>query len=100
MHDHDDEFLDMNVDVDPDWGGPADEVERLAAAMASGSGAGRLGFAGTAHKDADLRASGLTQLAGDEFGSGPRMPMVPGTWDHNGEGPGEPEEAGGGGSES
>ncbi|HEV7582807.1 MAG TPA: PPE family protein [Mycobacterium sp.] len=100
MHDHDDEFLDMNVDVDPDWGGPADEEERLAAATASGSGAGRLGFAGTAHKDADLPASGLTKLAGDEFGSGPRMPMVPGTWDHNGEAAGEPGEAGGGGPES
>jgi PPE-repeat protein len=100
MHDHDDEFLDLNVDVDPDWGGPADEEERLAAATASGSGAGRLGFAGTAHKDADLPASGLTKLAGDEFGSGPRMPMVPGTWDHNGEAAGEPGEAGGGGPES
>ncbi len=100
MRDHGDEFLAMNVDVDPDWGGPADEDALLAAATASGSGAGRLGFAGTAHKDADLRASGLTQLTGDEFGSGPRTPMVPGTWDHNGEGPGEPEEAGGGASES
>jgi PPE-repeat protein len=100
MHDHGDEFLDMNVDVDPDWGGPADEEALLAAATASGSGAGRLGFAGTAHKDADVQASGLAKLAGDEFGSGPRMPMVPGTWDHNGEGPGEPDEAGGGGSES
>ena len=100
MHDHGDEFLDMNVDVDPDWGGPADEEALLAAATASGSGAGRLGFAGTAHKDADLQASGLTKLAGDEFGSGPRMPMVPGTWDHNGEAPGEPDEAGGGGKES
>ena len=100
MHDHGDEFLDMNVDVAPDWGGPADEEALLAAATASGSGAGRLGFAGTAHKDADRHASGLTKLAGDEFGSGPRMPMVPGTWDHNGEAPGEPDEAGRGGPES
>jgi hypothetical protein len=90
----------LNVDVDRDGGGPADEEERLAAATASGSGAGRLGFAGTAHKDADLPASGLTKLAGDEFGSGPRMPMVPGTWDHNGEAAGEPGEARGGGPES
>ncbi|MEM6105233.1 PPE family protein [Mycobacterium sp. 050272] len=96
MRDHGDEFLDMNVDVDPDWGG----AEELAAAMASGSGAGRLGFAGTARKDADLRASGLTELAGDEYGSGPRMPMVPGTWDRDGAGPDEPDQAGGGGSES
>ncbi|GLE51145.1 hypothetical protein ATCCBAA256_07320 [Mycobacterium montefiorense] len=100
MRDHGDEFLDMNVDVDPDWGGAPNEEELLTAAIASGIGAGRLGFAGTARKDADLRASGLTELAGDEFGSGPRMPMVPGTWDHNGEGPGDPDEAGGEGSES
>lgn len=100
MHDHGDEFLDMNVDVDPDWGGTADESALLATATASGSGAGRLGFAGTARTDADLSASGLTELASDEFGSGPRMPMVPGTWDQNGEGPGEPDKAGGGGSKS
>jgi hypothetical protein len=42
----------------------------------------------------------LTELAGDEYGSGPKMPMVPGTWDQNGEGPHEPDEAGGGGSKS
>ncbi|CQD04438.1 PPE family protein [Mycobacterium lentiflavum] len=99
MRDHGDEFLDMNVDVDPDWGG-ADEEELVTAAMASGSGAGRLGFAGTARKDAHLQASGLTELAGDEYGSGPQMPMVPGTWDRNGADPDGPDEAGGGGSES
>jgi hypothetical protein len=26
----------------------------------------------------------LTTLAGDEFGGGPRVPMVPGTWDPDG----------------
>ncbi|ORX06526.1 hypothetical protein AWC29_09895 [Mycobacterium triplex] len=98
MRDHGDEFIDMNVDVDPDWG--ADEEELVAAAMASGSGAGRLGFAGTARKDSDLQASGLTELAGDEYGGGPRMPMVPGTWDRNGAGPREPDEAGGGGKDN
>ena len=100
MHDHGDEFLDMNVDVDPDWGGPTNEAERLAFATASGSGAGQLGFAGTAAKDADLQAAGLTKLAGDEFGGGPRMPMVPGTWDHDTEGPHEPEESARGGRDS
>jgi hypothetical protein len=25
-------------------------------------------------------------LAGDEYGDGPRMPMVPGTWEPSGEG--------------
>ncbi len=100
MHDHGDEFLDMNVDVDPDWGGPADDAERLAFATASASGAGQLGFAGTAAKDADLQAAGLTKLAGDEFGDSPRMPMVPGTWDQDTEGPNEPEESARGGRDS
>ncbi|BBY23202.1 hypothetical protein MSTO_34070 [Mycobacterium stomatepiae] len=99
MRDHSDEYLDMNVDVDPDWGAPSEE-QLVAAAMGSASGAGRLGFAGTGRKEADLRASGLTELAGDEYGSGPRMPMVPGTWDQNGAGQDEPDQAGGGGSKS
>jgi len=68
-----DEFMDMNVDVDPDWDGPPSSV-------ASDRGAGSLGFAGTAHKEAERAAAGLATLAGDEFGGGPRMPMVPGTW--------------------
>lgn len=98
MRDYGDEFLGMDSDVGvpPDYGS-ADEEERLASAMASGSGAGRLGFAGTAHKDADLQAAGLSKLAGDEFGGGPRMPMVPGTWDQDTEGPSEPDESGRGG---
>ena len=101
MHDHGDEFLDMDSDfsVPPDFGSGNGE-ERLAFAAASGSGAGRLGFAGTASKDADLQAAGLTKLAGDEFGSGPRMPMVPGTWDQDTEGPNEPGESGRGGQDS
>jgi PPE-repeat protein len=73
-----DEFMDMNVDVDPDWGGPAD-----AQSMASDRGAGNLGFAGTARRET-AGAAGLTTLAGDEFGGGPSMPMVPGTWDPEG----------------
>jgi PPE-repeat protein len=70
-----DEYMDMNVDVDPDWGAPADGP------AASDRGAGNLGFAGTAHKQAVADAAGLTTLANDEFGGGPRMPMLPGTWD-------------------
>ena len=49
--------------------------------MASDQGAGNLGFAGTAAKEAAVKAAGLTTLAGDEFGGGPRAPMLPGTWD-------------------
>lgn len=75
QRDHGDEFLDMNVDVDPDWG-----------ATASDRGGGALGFAGTAPRAAAAAASGLITLAGDEFGGGPTTPMLPGTW--------EPEDAG------
>ena len=76
------EFMDMNVDVDPDWGEPSG-----AETVASDRGAGNLGFAGTTRKET-AAAAGLTTLAGDEFGSGPSMPMIPGTWNpERGEGP-------------
>jgi PPE-repeat protein len=83
-----DEFMDMNIDVDPDWGTPPGE-EPDASTVASDRGAGNLGFAGTASKEAVTEAVGLTTLAEDEFGGGPRMPMLPGTWDPDG-----PEESG------
>jgi PPE-repeat protein len=69
--------MDMNVDVDPDWDGP----------LASVQGAGVLGFAGTAHRGAAGAATGLATLAGDEFGGGPTMPMMPGTWGPDGAAP-------------
>jgi PPE-repeat protein len=95
MREYGDEYADMESDISvpPDYG----DGEQPAAAMASGNGAGKLGFAGTAHKDEVLQAAGLTKLAGDEFGGGPRMPMVPGTWDRDTtEGP-SPDESGRGG---
>src|SRR5271166_5665080 len=52
-------------------------------AVASERGAGALGFAGTARKEA-AEAAGLATLAGDEFGGGPSVPMVPGTWEPDG----------------
>lgn len=73
---HGDEFMDMNVDVDPDWD----------ASLASDHGAGTLGFAGTARRDAVAAAAGLTTLTGDEFGGGPTLPMMPGTWGPDGAG--------------
>lgn len=79
MREYGDEYLDM----DPDYS----EQEQLVSAVASGNGAGTLGFAGTAHKDPVFAAAGLTKLAGNGFGDGPRMPMVPGTWDQDTEGP-------------
>ncbi|GFG88048.1 PPE family protein [Mycobacterium bourgelatii] len=88
LHDHSDEFLDMNSDFDvtPEYDTQASE-----------QGAGTLGFAGTRHKERVLQAAGLTALAGDEFGGGPRMPMMPGTWDDPSagvEGPGAEPRAG------
>ncbi len=79
LRDYGDEFLDMDSGsgIGPDSG-----------AQASDHGAGTLGFAGTAPKATVLQAAGLTALAGDEFGGGPRMPMMPGTWDHGTEGGG------------
>jgi PPE-repeat protein len=79
MHDHSDEFADMNVDVDPDWGSQSDR-EPVAATVASQNGTGSLGFAGTVGKDSSAKASGLATLRSNDFGNGPRMPMVPGTW--------------------
>jgi len=72
--DHADEFVDMNVGVNPDWGAPT----------ASEQGAGPLGFAGTVSKGSD-QATGLATLTDDGFGSGPSMPMLPNTWTPEGE---------------
>jgi PPE-repeat protein len=76
---HGDEFMDMNIDVDPDWGARSGEPP-AASTVASDRGAGTLGFAGTVFKDGG-QAAGLTALCGDEFGGGPKMPMLPNTWD-------------------
>jgi PPE-repeat protein len=72
---HADEFADMNIDVDPDWG-----EEPVTSAAASDQGAGNLGFAGTVSKGS-TQAAGLATLSDDELGDGPSMPMLPGTWD-------------------
>ncbi|OBF11050.1 hypothetical protein A5730_06195 [Mycobacterium sp. ACS4054] len=66
----------MNVDVDPDWGAPDGEPSTVA----SERGAAALGFAGTARRGAGAPAAGLTALSADEFGAGPRVPMLPGGW--------------------
>lgn len=73
--DHADEYADMNVDVDPDWGAPPSDRP-----LTSGNGAAALGFAGTVRTGAVERAAGLATLGGDGFGGGPRMPMMPGSW--------------------
>jgi PPE-repeat protein len=68
-----DEFMDMNVEVDPDWTAPPSTT-------ASDQGAATLGFAGTTVKQATA-AGGLVTLGGGEFGNGPLEPMLPDTWD-------------------
>jgi PPE-repeat protein len=72
------EFMEMNINVDPEWRAPVP--------TASHCGTGSLGFAGTVRKSA-VAAAGLATLEDDHFGGGPTMPMVPGTWnvDHDGE---------------
>jgi PPE-repeat protein len=73
-----DEFADMISDLGPEVAIPIDK--RVTAV--SDTGSGPLGFAGTARRSAVTEAAaGFTTLAGDEFGGGPTMPMVPGTWD-------------------
>ena len=85
MRAHGNEFMDMNVEVDPDWGDPPAGAA-AASPLASDQGAGSLGFTGTKRTETVAEAAGLTTLAGDEFGGSPRMPMLPGTWDAEGDG--------------
>ena len=56
------------------------EDEDVATVTASATGAGPQGFAGTATNSGAGRAAGLTTLADDAFGGGPRLPMIPRTW--------------------
>jgi PPE-repeat protein len=72
--------MDMDVQVEPDWVAPPG-AEPGGSALASGQGARTMGFAGTARGEAAVEATGLATLAGDEFGGGPSVPMVPGTWE-------------------
>jgi PPE-repeat protein len=83
--------MEMNVKVDPAWDTPTGD-HPIASTATSDHGAGPLGFAGTVRKGAVAQATGLTTLADDEFGGGPKMPMLPGTW--NADQAGEAEEGG------
>ncbi len=68
--------------MDADGGtGPEPVPEGLATSAAeSGQAAGTLGFTGTASKQAAAPA-GLATLAGNDFGGGPSVPMLPGSWE-------------------
>lgn len=67
QHETGHKFMDMDVDVVPDWAAPT-----------SDRGAGPLGFAGTA--PAPAVAAGLTTLTRDRFDADPRVPLLPDTW--------------------
>lgn len=76
MRDHADEFMDLDS-------GPAsglDDTPAAGAAAGSDRGAGGLGFTGAVGKRGTATASGLATMAGDGFGRGPSMPMLPETW--------------------
>ena len=77
MRGYGNEYMDMDVQVEPDWA----RTEPVGSALASGRGAGTMGFAGTTRAGAAVEAAGLARLAGDGFGGGPSVPLVPGTWE-------------------
>lgn len=70
------EVITMNTGFDAAIPSPVDQT----GSRVSDCGAGSFGFAGTVSKEAVVEVAGLTTLAGDDFGGGPTMPMVPGTW--------------------
>jgi PPE-repeat protein len=80
MRGYGDEYMDMNVEVEP-HGGDLSGEPPVASTVASDRGTGNLGFAGTARKETVAEPAGLTTLAGGEFGRGPSVPMMPGTWE-------------------
>jgi PPE-repeat protein len=73
------EFMDINTNADPEWTEP-----QAGSTVVSDRGIAPLGFAGTVRKS-PTAAAGLAALE-DEFGGGAVLPMVPGTWNTNGDG--------------
>ncbi|OBB90276.1 PPE family protein [Mycobacterium sp. 852002-40037_SCH5390672] len=82
MEDHYRGYEFMHLEPDAGTAPPParDPALPAASSVASEQGAGPLGFAGTARQDT-AEATGLTTLAGDEFGNGPSLPMLPGNWE-------------------
>jgi hypothetical protein len=68
------------LDGDDEAGPFPDQHQEVGSTASSDRGAGALGFAGTVRTDS-AEAGGLATLAGDEFGGGASVPMVPKTWD-------------------
>ena len=71
----------MDYEPEPDDTPPAEPRSRM---RASERGAGSVGFAGAGTKSETEQASGLSELAGDSFGGGPKEPMLPRDWDQEG----------------
>ncbi|MEZ0340413.1 PPE family protein [Mycobacterium sp. pV006] len=67
----------LDYEDEPDRGAPPQPEPRVSASQ---RGAGPMGFSGTVTKG-DADAAGLTTLAGDSFGGGPKSPMLPSTWE-------------------
>ncbi|HEU4361552.1 MAG TPA: PPE family protein, partial [Mycobacterium sp.] len=87
MHRNDgDEYLDANIDVDPEWGTPPAERRVRSPVMASDWGAGNLGFVSSGSKST-AEAAGMAALAGTGFSDRPQLPLMPTTWpaDHDNE---------------
>jgi len=78
MHRHDFADATMDYEAGPNWGSPPHDAP-VAASVASDSGAGSLGFAGTVSKGSE-DAAGLATLSDGDFGGGPSIPMLPHTW--------------------
>ncbi|MFY1621174.1 PPE family protein [Micromonospora sp. WMMD736] len=78
-------YADAYLDYEPE---PEDDQPPTPEPQVSAStrGAGPMGFTGTADQD-EARATGLTTLESDAFGSGPVNPMLPTGWDPDGENP-------------
>jgi PPE-repeat protein len=83
--DYGDEYMDLEADSPEP---PPIETPRVSA---STKGAGPMGFSGTVGQGT-AEATGLTTLAGDSFGGGPKTPMLPGTWDSDSDSPNGEEE--------
>ena len=75
----------MDYDDDPEQEQPPRPQPRV---TASDRGAGPMGFAGTVERGGRGAEDvfGLTTLAGDGFGGGPKAPMLPGSWDSTADG--------------
>lgn len=81
---HQRQYADAYMDYEPDPEDTPDQEPR-SRMHASERGAGTVGFTGATTKSETGQATGLTELAGDSFGGGPKEPMLPGDWEQEGE---------------